>query len=127
MQLADYYALCAVYYKASALGHQIDVAHKNSLLLRAVFFAQAECHKQRYRICRPLFYALDFTLLWPHQIIGNIFKLVLAVVAFYRKNLAKYCVQSYLLPLGGRYVFLEKIGVAFHLIFYEIRKRYHFP
>ena len=47
VQLADDYALGAVYNEAAAFSHHIYVAHENALFLSAVLFAQAEGDMQR--------------------------------------------------------------------------------
>ena len=90
VQLAHDDALGAIYDKAAALGHHVDVAHEYALFLRAVFLAQAESDVQGDRIGRALLYALYFAHLRPHEVVGHVFELMLAVVAFYRENFAEY-------------------------------------
>ena len=96
VQLADDYAFGSVYNEAAALGHHIDVAHENSFVLRAVFLAQAESYMQSNGICRAFFNAFYFAHLRGNEVVGYVFELVFAVVAFYRENFAENCVQTHL-------------------------------
>ena len=126
MQLAYDNTLGAVYDKAATGGHHVDVAHKNALFLSAVALAQAKSDVEGYGICRAFPYALNLAHLRPHQFVGDVFELVLAVVALYGEYLAENRVQTLHFPLGRRNVLLQEIGVRLDLVLNEIRKGQYF-
>ena len=116
VQLAHDDALGAVYNEAAALGHHVDVAHEYALFLRAVFLPQAESDVQGDRVGRALLYALYFAHLRPHEVVGDVFELVLAVVAFYRENFAEHRVKADLPALRRRDVHLKEIHIGIELV-----------
>ncbi len=120
MQLADDDALGAVD-DESALGrHERQFAHVHALFLDVLVFAQAEGDVEGSG--EGLAFALAFQraeLGLTDFVIGEL-ELDLFVVAFDGEDFGEDGLEAFVLALGKRNVFLEKIGVAVELNFNQV-------